>query len=58
MHCEQLEDAIAPDEVSASFCYLPGPRDCALEFHAEGGIVRFDELTVRELKSAWKETQP
>lgn len=44
-------------EVSASFCYLPGPRDCALEFYAEGGTVRFDELTVWELKSAWKETQ-
>ena len=45
-------------EVSASFCYLPGPRDCALEFYAEGGTVRFDELIIWELKSAWKERGP
>ena len=53
-----LELFVNRGEVSASFCYLPGPRDCALEFYAVGGAVRFDELTVWELKSAWKETLP
>ena len=53
-----LELFVNGGEVSASFCYLPGPRDCALEFYAEGGTVRFDELIVWELNSAWKETKP
>ncbi|MFH1568563.1 MAG: glycoside hydrolase family 32 protein [Gemmatimonadota bacterium] len=41
-------------EVSASFCYLPGPRGAPLEFYARGGPVRLVALRVHELASAWR----
>ena len=40
-------------EVSASFCFLPGPCDVPLEFYAREGSVRIVSLTVHELESAW-----
>ena len=39
--------------VSASFCFLPGPRAAPLEFYAVDGSVRLVSLTVHELASAW-----
>jgi levanase/fructan beta-fructosidase len=48
-----LELFVGAGEVSASFCFLPGPRDAPLVFYALEGSVRLVSLTVYELASVW-----
>ena len=49
-----LELFVGDGERSASFCYLPDPRDVPLEFYAREGSVRIVSLTVHELESVWR----
>ena len=49
-----LELFVGGGKVSASFCFLPGPCNCPLEFYANDGSVRIISMTIHELKSAWE----
>jgi len=49
-----VELFVPPGRVSASFCFLPEPRDASLELYVRGGGVSVETLIVRELASAWR----
>jgi sucrose-6-phosphate hydrolase SacC (GH32 family) len=47
-----LELFVPPGKVSASFCFLPEPRDAPLEFSINGGSAVVSSLAIHELASA------
>ena len=49
-----LELFVPPGNVSASFCFLPGPRHAVLELSVVGGGAVASSLAIHELASAWE----
>ena len=49
-----LELFFPPGRVSASFCFLPKPRDAPLELSVQGGGATVSSLAIHELASAWR----